>query len=70
MKQRLKLKVFRVSLNLNQEEMAKRCKVNRGSYSQIEQGKTRGSEEFWLNLKSEFKLSSDRIWEMQYEGKE
>ena len=70
MQKRLKLKQFRISLDLNQEEMAKRCKVNRGTYSQIEQGKTRGSEDFWFNLKNEFKLTSDKVWTMQYEGKE
>lgn len=70
MNKRLKLKQFRIGLDLNQEEIAKRCKVTRSNYSQIEQGKTRGSEDFWFNLKTEFKLSPDEIWKMQYESKE
>ena len=62
----LSLKTFRANLGLSQEEMATRCKVNRSTYSQIEQGKTRGSKEFWSNLKAEFNLSADDIWAMQY----
>lgn len=67
---KLTLKLFRTNLNLSQEEMANKCRINRSTYSQIEQGKTRGSKEFWLNLKNEFKLSPEDIWTMQYESKE
>lgn len=68
--ERLKLKLLRVSLKLNQEEMAKMCGVNRATYGLIEQGKTRGSEEFWYNLKNEFNLALEDVWNMQYEGRE
>ena len=69
MQKRLKLKAFRVGLGLLQEEMAKICGVSRGIYSAIEQGRAFGSPEFWFKLKTEFKLSADEVWNMQYESK-
>ena len=70
MHKRLKLKLLRIRLDLNQTEMAKRCKVNRATYSLIELGKQAGTANFWLNLKNEFNLSPNEVWMMQYEGKE
>ena len=69
MQKRLKLKSFRAGLGLNQTEMAERCKVSRASYSLIELGRLPGTANFWLNIKTEFKLSPAEVWEMQYEGK-
>jgi len=70
MVKRLKLKQLRIGLDLNQTEMAARCKIDRNTYSLIELGKREGSAEFWFNLKTKFNLSPDDIWNMQYEGKE
>lgn len=70
MQKRLKLKSFRAGKGLNQIEMAKKCKVSRSIYSLIELGKQQGTADFWLNLKTEFNLSPDEVWAMQYEGKE
>ena len=69
MQKRLKLKQFRIGLDLKQNEMANKCGVSRGIYSAIEQGKLFGSPEFWFNLKTKFNLSPDEIWDMQYESK-
>ena len=69
MQKRLKLKSFRVGLDILQEDMAITCGVSRGIYSAIEQGRAFGSPEFWYNLKTKFNLSPDEVWEMQYEGK-
>lgn len=69
MAKRIKLKQFRIGVDLTQSEMADKCKVDRATYGLIELGKRHGTPEFWLNLKSEFNLSPDKVWEMQYEGK-
>lgn len=66
---RIKLKQFRIGLDITQEEMAKRCGISRGVYSSIEQGRIPGQSIFWLNLKNEFNLSPTEVWEMQYENK-
>lgn len=70
MTKRLKLKQFRIGLDLNQTEMAARCKIDRNTYSLIELGKREGSADFWFNLKTEFNLSPEIAWAMQYEIKE
>ena len=66
---RLKLKQFRVGLDLNQAEMARKCGIDRASYSLIEQGKRAGSAEFWYKLSKEFDLSPEDVWVMLYENK-
>lgn len=62
---RHELKVFRVTKNLTQQEMAKKTGVSRATYSQIENGKSRGSQEFWLTLQETFKLEDGKVWSFQ-----
>lgn len=62
---RHELKVFRVKQNLNQEQMADKLGVSKGTYSRIETGKMRGSQEFWLKLQSEFNLEGGEVWKLQ-----
>lgn len=69
MAKRLKLKQFRVGLDLNQTKMALKCKIDRNTYSLIELGKREGSSEFWFRLKNEFNLSPEQVWNMQYESR-
>ncbi len=62
---RHELKVFRVKQNLNQEQMADKLGVSKGTYSRIENGKMRGSQAFWLKLQSEFNLEGGEVWNLQ-----
>ena len=65
---RNKLRALRVLYDLNQEEMAIRCGVTRCVYSLIEQGKRKGTSEFWVKLKNEFNLTADEAWRIEYES--
>lgn len=62
---RNELKVLRVRHNLTQPQMAERCGVSLTTYNFIEQGKRRGSQQFWLTLQREFKLKDGEVWQLQ-----
>lgn len=62
---RLALKTFRVSQNLTQRELAHKLGVSVPTYNLIEQGKRRGSQEFWQKLQKEFNLEGGKVWELQ-----
>lgn len=62
---RQKLKLFRITHNLTQREMADKLNVSLSTYNLIEQGKRRGSQEFWLNLQQKFNLDGGKVWELQ-----
>ena len=62
---RHELKVFRVKQNLKQEEIAEKLGVTKGTYSKIENGKSRGSQEFWEKLQEVFKLEDGKVWRLQ-----
>ena len=62
---RLELKVFRMKQKLNQEQMAEKLGVSISTYNLIENGKRRGSQEFWLKLQSEFNLEGGEVWKLQ-----
>lgn len=62
---RQKLKVFRVTHNLTQQELADKMGVSLSTYNLIESGKRRGSQKFWLNLQKEFNLDGGKVWELQ-----
>lgn len=59
---RLKLKTFRVSQNLTQDEMAAKIGCSRNSYQAIERGIRQGNMKFWCSLREVFNLSD--VWEM------
>lgn len=59
------LKLFRITHNLTQREMATKLNVSLSTYNLIEQGKRRGSQEFWLKLQQEFNLDGGKVWEFQ-----
>lgn len=65
---RNRLKSLRALHNLTQDEMAERLGVKRAVYGLIEQGKRKGSTEFWLKLKSEFCLTAEEAWRIEYEN--
>lgn len=62
---RQKLKLFRITHNLTQRDIAKKLNVSLSTYNLIEQGKRRGSQEFWLKLQQEFNLDGGKVWELQ-----
>ena len=66
---RIKLKQFRIGLNLTQAEMAKSCDIALSTYGDIERGETDGPLKFWRTLMTKFNLSPEEICDMQYEGK-
>lgn len=66
---RIKLKQFRVGLNLTQAEMAKSCEVALSTYGDIERGETDGSLKFWLNLMTNHELSPNDLCSIMFEGR-
>ena len=69
MKIRIKLKQFRVGLNLTQAEMAKDCGVGLSAYGEIERDETDGSLKFWHNLMVNHKLNPSDLCSIMFEGK-
>lgn len=59
---RLKLKQFRVGLDLTQEQMAEKIGCERGQYQGIESGSRGGSREFWQKLQAAFELTAEEVW--------
>ena len=64
---RKRLKSLRALHDLTQDEMATRCGVSRTVYAKIEQGKRKGSSDFWIKLKHEFCLTAEEAWRVEYE---
>ena len=62
---RHELKVFRVTQNLTQQQMAEKTGVSVSTYNLIENGARRGSQTFWLTLQKEFNLDGGKVWELQ-----
>lgn len=66
---KIKLKQFRIGLNLTQAEMAKKCGVGLSAYGEIERGETDGSLKFWHNLMTNYELSPIDLCSIMFEGK-
>jgi DNA-binding XRE family transcriptional regulator len=62
---RTELKLLRVKHHYTQPEMAKVCGTSLSTYNLIEQGKRRGSQEFWLNVQKVFGLDGETVWKLQ-----
>lgn len=62
---RNELKVLRVRNGLTQQQMAEKLSVSVSTYNLIEQGKRRGSQEFWLKLQQLFNLGGEEVWNLQ-----
>ncbi len=62
---RNELKVLRVKHDLTQPQMAERLGVSIATYNLVENGKRRGSQEFWLKLQNEFSLDGETVWKIQ-----
>ena len=61
---RTELKVLRVKSNLTQRELAEKLGVSYPTYNLIEQGKRKGSTDFWHNVKAFFKLEDGDLWRL------
>ena len=67
---RIKLKQFRVGLQLTQQEVADKLHISSFSYASIENGKRDGSFQFWTDLQTAFNIAdSDMYALMKKEGK-
>lgn len=66
---KIKLKQFRVGLNLTQAEMAKECGVGLSAYGEIERGETDGSLKFWHKLMTNHELSPSDLCSIMFEGR-
>lgn len=56
---------MRVDHDYTQTDMAERLGVSLATYNLIENGKRRGSKEFWLKLQNEFNLDGETVWKIQ-----
>lgn len=65
MDKRQNLKMFRLSHDLTQEQMAEKIGVDRQRYHHIESGNRLGRFDFWQKLQVAFDLSGEDIWQMQ-----
>lgn len=63
------LKILRIKQHLTQAEIATKLGVSFSTYNLVEQGKRKGSEEFWTNLQKAFNLSDAEMWQL-YSNKE
>ena len=61
---RMKLKLFRISENLTQKEMADRIGCSCNSYQSVESGRRNGSIPFMQNLQAAFNLEGNFVMEL------
>lgn len=61
---RTKLKMIRVSKNMNQENFAKFIGVSRPHYSGVESGKMQGSQKLWQNIQQKLCIPDSEMWEL------
>lgn len=69
-KARINLKVFRISKQLSQGEMAEKLGMSRSNYAAIETGSRNGLQEFWINLQKIFELSDGEAWRLMQKNEE
>ncbi len=56
---------LRIDHDLTQKKIAEICGITAGAYNLIENGKRRGSKEFWQALKNYYNLDGEQIWKLQ-----
>lgn len=59
---RTELLVFRKRHKLSQEQIAAKIGCSRISYASIENGKRKGSQEFWLAFQEAFNVPDQDMW--------
>ena len=66
---RTELKILRIKHRLTQAELAEKLGVSYATYNLIEQGKRKGSTEFWAKLQQAFNITDAEMWQL-YANKE
>ena len=66
---RTNLKVLRVKHQLTQAQLAEKLGVSYATYNLVEQGKRKGSTEFWQRIQTLFNLTDADMWQL-YANKE
>lgn len=66
---RTELKILRIKHRLTQAELAEKVGVSYATYNLIEQGKRKGSTEFWAKLQQIFNITDAEMWQL-YTNKE
>ena len=66
---RTELKILRIKHQLTQAELAEKVGVSYATYNLIEQGKRKGSTEFWEKLQQVFNITDAEMWQL-YANKE
>lgn len=61
---RTELKVLRVKNQLTQKQLAEKLGVSYPTYNLVEQGKRKGSTEFWQGIQSLFNLTDAEMWQL------
>lgn len=56
---------LRVDHDLTQPQAAEKLGVSTTTYNLIENGKRRGSVEFWQRVQTEFNLDGEEMWKIQ-----
>jgi len=64
---RIKLKQFRVSLDLSQEQLADALEISRSQYAAIENGQRYGTLKFWSRLQEKYNLPKAGVYDMMTE---
>ena len=62
---RKNLKLFRVSCDLSQGEMAEKIGCTRGGYQAIESGLREGRQKFWDKLQKAFDIPDAEMWSLK-----
>jgi DNA-binding XRE family transcriptional regulator len=66
-KKRIKMKQWRVGLDMSQEQMADSLNVSRSQYAAIENGQRYGTLKFWNKLQIKHNVPKDKVFEMMTE---
>lgn len=64
---RIKLKQFRISLDMSQEQFADALEISRSQYAAIENGQRYGTLKFWNRLQSKYNLPKSDVFDMMTE---
>lgn len=61
---RIKLKQFRIGLQLTQQEMADKMDVSKVMYVSVENGQRQGTYAFWCTFQNVFKVPDEQMWKL------
>ena len=61
---RTELKVLRIKNHLTQTQLAEKLGVSYATYNLVEQGKRKGSVEFWGKVQQVFNLTDADMWQL------